>query len=35
MATNEAIGIQVEGGIGIIGPGEGRKRLTEREGYWS
>ena len=25
MATNEAVGIQVEGGIGIKGPGGGRE----------
>lgn len=29
MATNEATGIQVEGGKGIKGPGKGRERCSE------
>lgn len=29
MATNEALGIQIEGGIGIVGPGEGSEKLAQ------
>lgn len=33
MATDEAIGIQVEGRIGIVGPGK-EGMLTEVYGNW-